>query len=69
MFSSTLITQSLITQGKEYLVCKLYKSIYDLKQSPHWWNTALNSQIKQFGFIQSVSNPYICTDAVGDKFI
>ena len=44
--------------GKEF-VCKLKKSIYGLKQSPHCWNTTLDSSLKQMGFQQSVSDPYM----------
>ena len=60
--------EGFITQGKEHMVCKLNKSIYGLKQSPRCWNTALDNQLKQMGFIQSVSDPCIYTDAGGDKF-
>jgi len=45
--------EGFITEGKEHLVCKLKKSIYGLKQSPHCWNTALYHQLKQMGFTQS----------------
>ena len=57
-----------ITDGEEHLVCKLKKSIYGLKQSPRCWNTALDSQLKDMGFVQSVSDPCLYTDAGGDAF-
>ena len=48
--------EGFITHGEEHLVCKFNKSIYGPKQSPCCWNTALDSQPKQMGFIQSVSD-------------
>ena len=60
--------EGFITKGKEHLVCKLNKSMYGLKQSPCCWNTALDSQLKQMGFIRSVSDSCIYTDAGVDKF-
>ena len=57
-----------ITDGEEHLVCKLKKSIYGLKQSPRCWNIALDSQLKDMGFVQSVSDPCLYTDAGGDAF-
>ena len=54
-----------ITDGEEHLVCKLKKSIYGLKQSLRCWNSALDSQLKDMGFIQSVSDPCLYTDAGG----
>ena len=58
-----------VVQGKEHLVCKLKKSIYGLKQSPRCWNTALDSHLKQMGFVQSASDPCIYhMDAGGDMF-
>ena len=38
-------------RGKKHLVCKLKKSIYGLKQSPRCWNSVLDGQFKQMGFI------------------
>ena len=55
-------------EGEEHLVCKLKKSIYGLKQSPRCWNTALEKQLKEMGFIQSTSDPCIYVDAGGDTF-
>ena len=46
-------------KGKEHLVCRLRKSIYGLKQSSRCWNTALDSHLKEMGFFQSKSDPYI----------
>ena len=36
--------------GKEGLIFKMKRSIYGLKQSPHCWNVALDSQMKRMGF-------------------
>ena len=51
--------QGFICQGKEELVCKLKKSIYGLKQSPHCWNSTLDAYLKKLGFIQMASDPCI----------
>ena len=48
--------EGFITDGEEHLVCKLKKSIYGLKQSPHCWNTTLDSHLNYMGFVQSVSD-------------
>ena len=56
-------------EGKEYLVCRLKRSIYCLKQSPRCWNMALDSHLKEMGFTQSQSDP--CTyhnDTDGEMF-
>jgi len=60
--------EGFITDGEENLVCKLRKSIYGLKQSPRCWNTALDSHLKDIGFVQSVSDPCVYTDKGGDMF-
>ena len=57
-----------IRKGEEHLVCKLKKSIYGLKQSPRCWNTALDEQLKEMGFVQSTSDPCIYADEGGDSF-
>ena len=57
-----------VGKGEEHLVCKLKKSIYGLKQSPRCWNTALDKQLKEMGFVQSTSDPCIYIDAGGDIF-
>lgn len=57
------------TKGEEHLVCKLKKSIYGLKQSPKCWNTALDSHLKDMGFIQSTSDPCIYVKAGGDVYL
>ena len=57
-----------IHEGEEHLVCKLNESIYGLKQSPRCWNTALDKQLKEMGFVQSTSDPciYVYINAGGD---
>ena len=56
-------------KGKEHLVCHLKKSIYGLKQSPRYWNIALDSHLKKIGFCQSQSDPCIYyKDINGEMF-
>ena len=38
-----------IVEEQEHLVCKLKRSIYDLKQSPRCWNHALHNQLTEMG--------------------
>ena len=48
---------------------ELNKSIYGLKQSPRCWNTALDTHLKDMGFAQSTSDPYIYrSDEGGEIF-
>lgn len=58
-----------LTQGQEHLVCKLKKSIYGLKQSPRCWNSALDSQLKKMGFVQTDSDPCIYRSSGEDMCI
>jgi hypothetical protein len=43
-------------KGKEYLVCKLNKSLYGLKQSSRCWNSVLDEHLKSIGFTQTESD-------------
>jgi len=49
-------------------VCKLKRSIYGLKPWLRCWNTALDSQLRKMGFVQSKSDPCIYTSAEGGDF-
>ena len=59
--------EGFVEQGKEHLVCRLKRSIYGLKQSPRCWNHALDSQLKEMGFVQTSSDPclYVNSDSEG----
>jgi hypothetical protein len=48
-----------ISKGQEHLFCRLKRSIYGLKQSPRCWNSALDYQLKEMGFVQSSADPCI----------
>ena len=48
-----------VQTGKEKLVCKLRKSIYDLKQSPRCWNEKLRDHLKSAGFKESGADPCV----------
>lgn len=58
-----------IERDKERLVCKLKRSIYGLKQSPHCWNSTLNSHLKRMGFVQSTGDPCLYISTTGEPFI
>ena len=58
-----------VAKGQEHLVCKLKRSIYGLKQSPRCWNSALDSQLKKMGFVQTASDPCIYIASEGEMFI
>ena len=48
-----------IQQGQEHLLCKLKKSLYGLKKSPHCWNKVLTEFMKSVGFEQISADPCI----------
>jgi hypothetical protein len=49
----------------EYLVYKLRKCLYGLKQSGHNWNSVLHSHLVSEGFIQSQSDSCVYTKISG----
>ena len=56
-------------KGKTDLVCRLKKSLYGLKQSPRCWNSALNSHLKNMGFVQATGDPCIYLATEGEMFL
>jgi len=43
-------------KGKDYMVCKLKKSIYGLKQASQQWYLKFNDTITSFGFTKNIVN-------------
>lgn len=58
-----------VAKGQEHLVCRLKRSIYGLKQSPRCWNSALHSQLKKMGFVQTASDPCLYISSEGEMLI
>ena len=45
-----------VAQGEIGKVCRLRKSLYGLKQSPHAWFGKFNHAVEKFGFQKSKSD-------------
>jgi len=58
--------QRFVHQGDEHLVCKLHKSLYDLKQSPRAWNQKLDAFLKSIEFMKSEVDLSVYVTQVGD---
>lgn len=58
-----------VEEGKESLVCKLKKSIYELKQTPRCWNCSLDDSLKRLGFVQTSGDSCIYVKSEGDPCI
>ena len=56
-------------KGQEHLVCKLNRSIYDLKQSPRCWNSVLDDHLNKIGFKQTTSDLCLYVATEGEMFI
>ena len=51
--------EDFIAKNQEYMVCKLKRSIYGLKQASRSWNIRFNQAIKSFGFEQNLDEPCV----------
>ena len=54
---------------KNELVCKLKKSLYDLKQSPRMWYQNLDSYIQDLGFKRIQTDQCVYNKQVREHFI
>ena len=54
-----MIQSKMFTSTDESKVCKLNRSIYELKQTSRSWNTYFNKVIKMYDFIRNGKEPYI----------
>ena len=61
--------EGFVVEGQEHLVCKLKRSLYGLKQSPHCWNSILDEYLKQLGFVRSTSDPCIYVGLDGEMIV
>ncbi|GKE15668.1 ribonuclease H-like domain-containing protein [Tanacetum coccineum] len=55
--------------SNETRVCKLNKSLYDLKQAPRQWNAKLTTALIENNFVQTKSDYSLFTKSYGDVFI
>jgi len=56
-------------EGKEHMVCKLKKSIYNRKQASHQWYLKFNDTIVSFGFKENTVDHCIYLKVSGSKVI
>ena len=56
-------------EGKEHMVCKLKRSIYELKQVSRQWYLKFNDTIVSFGFKENIVDRCIYLKVSGSKFI
>ena len=45
-----------VAQGESGLVCRLRRSLYDLKQSPRAWFNRFSSVVQEFGMFRSTTD-------------
>ena len=51
--------EGFIAKNQEHMVCKLNRSIYELKQASRSWNIRFDQAIKSFGFEQYLDEPCV----------
>ena len=61
--------EGFVVKGKEHLVCRLKQSLYGLKQSPRCWNSTLDTQLKNMGYVQSNNDPCIYMSSDGEHSV
>ena len=54
-------------KDSEHLVCKLKKSIYDLKQASRQWYLKFHEVISTFGFVENIMDQCIYQKISGSK--
>ena len=45
-----------VAQGESGLVCRLRRSLYDLKQSPRAWFSRFSSVVQEFSMLRSIAD-------------
>ena len=58
-----------VAKGQERKVCRLYRSIYGLKQASRSWNQKFDQAVKTFGFEQNVDEPCVYKRIQGKKVV
>ena len=48
-----------VKPGDKYLICKLEKSLYRLKQLSRFWNKAFQESFEKIGFTQATAEPCV----------
>src|SRR6185312_5535227 len=61
--------EGFVVEGKEYLGCKLKKSIYGMKQALRQWYLKFDQIIREFGFEENKRDNCIYAKFWGSKFI
>jgi hypothetical protein len=58
-----------VVKGKNEMVCKMKKSLYDLKQSPRTWYKKFDTYMLELGFTRSKEDHCVYFKLIGDHLI
>jgi hypothetical protein len=61
--------EGFVVKGKKELVCKMKKSLYNLKQSPRMWHKKFDTYMLGLGFTRSKEDQCVYLKLIGDHFI
>jgi hypothetical protein len=61
--------EGFVIEGKEYMGCRLKKSIYGLKQASRQWYLKFDEVIKKFGFVKNQVDNCVYIKIKGSIFI